>query len=251
MILAMADFHGKCPKLDGLEFDAIIAAGDFCEFSSLRPIVLGATKEGRDWWEDVEDLEELVRPSLESGRKVVEYLLSFGKPVLTIPGNVDFYWEKPRHEVSKKYGEIVKGATDIQGRKETVAGISFVGYGGTWAPEKEMKTNLSGLMEKVESLMPADILVSHTPPANTALDVIGKGPLAGKHYGSKFVRDLIEKHQPTFSICGHIHESLGEEKIGETISINTGPAYDGNAILLDPSNGSYKRIKIGEVLKFY
>jgi Icc-related predicted phosphoesterase len=50
----------------------------------------------------------------------------------------------------------------------------------------------------------------------TAGDVI-RGPV-----GSRAVRRLIEEFQPLLSVHGHIHESGGERRIGETLCINPG-----------------------------
>jgi len=52
----------------------------------------------------------------------------------------------------------------------------------------------------------------------------------------------IERHQPPLSLHGHIHESKGAIKIGKTLSINPGSAYEegmlmGAIIQLDPKKG--------------
>jgi len=43
--------------------------------------------------------------------------------------------------------------------------------------------------------------------------------------GSTAVRELIEEYQPPLSLHGHIHESRGKTRIGETIAINPGSVY--------------------------
>lgn len=70
---------------------------------------------------------------------------------------------------------------------------------------------------------PVLVLVSHTPPYATACDRLHSGAPAGSHA----VRAFIEKHQPALCLCGHIHESRGEDHIGATHVINPGTLGDG------------------------
>ncbi|GAC1445721.1 MAG: metallophosphoesterase [Chloroflexota bacterium] len=76
----------------------------------------------------------------------------------------------------------------------------------------------------------------HVPPYNSSLDmaaeltedlaVVRKGgepqiiPV-----GSTAVRSFIEEYQPVVSLHGHIHESRGVAKIGNTVCINPGSMY--------------------------
>jgi uncharacterized protein len=63
------------------------------------------------------------------------------------------------------------------------------------------------------------VLVCHSPPLNTTLDESAQG----QHYGCQAIRDFIEREQPEWFFCGHIHEAAGrEEKIGRTRCINLG-----------------------------
>jgi Icc-related predicted phosphoesterase len=67
------------------------------------------------------------------------------------------------------------------------------------------------------------IMVCHTPPKDTAIDVIR----SGLHVGSSTVRDFIIQYKPHVCISGHIHESRGKDKIGDTIVLNAGMFRDG------------------------
>jgi Icc-related predicted phosphoesterase len=40
------------------------------------------------------------------------------------------------------------------------------------------------------------------------------------------VRDAILEYQPMLSLHGHIHESRGTQKLGRTLAINPGSAYN-------------------------
>ena len=69
------------------------------------------------------------------------------------------------------------------------------------------------------------MLAVHSPP-HGHVDVSS----TGKHLGSEAVLRAIESRRPRLALCGHIHESWGEEsRIGPTRVINLGP----EGILLD------------------
>lgn len=67
------------------------------------------------------------------------------------------------------------------------------------------------------------IMVCHTPPKDTATDIIRNG----MHVGSQTVRSFILTHKPHVCITGHIHESRAKDKVGDTIVLNAGMFRDG------------------------
>lgn len=62
------------------------------------------------------------------------------------------------------------------------------------------------------------ILVCHTPPHGTKVDVLPNG----MHVGSNAVRDFILKRQPAVCLTGHIHEAAAEDVLGATRVVNPG-----------------------------
>ena len=74
-----------------------------------------------------------------------------------------------------------------------------------------------------------EILLTHTPPRNTRLDVTR----SGDHVGSASVREFIELTRPALVVCGHIHESRGIEDFGPTRMANCGAAYRGQYAMVD------------------
>ncbi len=67
------------------------------------------------------------------------------------------------------------------------------------------------------------VFVAHAPPYQSKLDQSA----GGLSFGSKSIREAIEKHEPMLSLHGHIHESprvTGEwcEQLGKTLAINAG-----------------------------
>lgn len=67
------------------------------------------------------------------------------------------------------------------------------------------------------------ICVFHAPPYNTNLDVM----YTEEHIGSLSIRMAIEKHQPYFTLHGHIHETVDKsgkyaDKIKDTLCYSAG-----------------------------
>ncbi len=77
---------------------------------------------------------------------------------------------------------------------------------------------------------------AHVPPYDTGLD---EAPVLDENLtvtqqagqvrlgpvGSTAVREAIERHQPIASLHGHVHESAGFRRIGNTIAFNPGSDY--------------------------
>ena len=73
------------------------------------------------------------------------------------------------------------------------------------------------------------ILCPHAPPLGTACDRLR----SGAHVGSAALRRLIEEEQPDLVLCGHIHESRGEDAIGVSRIVNPGPVTSGHGVVVD------------------
>lgn len=80
------------------------------------------------------------------------------------------------------------------------------------------------------------IFVSHTPPRDTALDLL---PHVDRPVGSRAVRAFIEHRQPLCALHGHIHESPAIsgayfESLGATLCVNPGQGLSRlHAVLFD------------------
>jgi uncharacterized protein len=122
----------------------------------------------------------------------------------------------------------------------------IIGYGGSSPTpfhtpsefgENEIKESLENLIREAERFEPEIlILATHTPPKNTKTDVI-----PGSNAGSNALRAIIEEHQPTLNICGHIHESKGSDFVGRTKVVNVGPANEGNFLMVEIDGDVYTR----------
>jgi uncharacterized protein len=106
--------------------------------------------------------------------------------------------------------------------------------------EDELYARLDALAQQVKDPRRAVFMI-HVPPYDSGLDTapilnenlrptISAGDVLRGPVGSTAVRRIIEDYQPVLTIHGHIHESGGERKIGDTLAIN--PGSEANAGIL-------------------
>ncbi len=187
-LLVFSDIHGDMAALGRLmeiEADYYIAAGDLVS-----------------WGRNLERCGPVL------GRRA-------GR-VYVLPGN---------HESAEQIASLAAafGLEDFHGKTVDIGAGIMAGLGysnptpfntpGEYT-EKELAERLAPFAE-----VEPRVLVCHCPPWQTALDQVG----GGVHAGSRSVREFIEKHQPEYFLCGHIHESEGATaEIGRTHGVNVG-----------------------------
>ena len=130
--------------------------------------------------------------------EILDLLSKYGKPVYAVVGNMDPY------NIRLKAQQYL-----IEGRVITMNGFYLAGY-------PINADDVRGLGSRL-------ILVTHYPPYGTGVDKAWNGT----HIGSRSVRKLIEDIKPLAVLCGHVHESRGIDKVGNTIIINPGPLFEG------------------------
>ncbi|AWR96822.2 phosphoesterase [Acidianus sulfidivorans JP7] len=112
-------------------------------------------------------------------------------------------------------------------------------------PDSTLYNKIKDKLKKIEN--PENVIFNfHAPPINTKLDVaiINNKRI---HVGSESVRKIIEEYQPLLGLHGHIHESAGTDKIGNTKIVNPGSSYsDGilnySVILLEKNSKGFGKI---------
>ncbi len=107
-------------------------------------------------------------------------------------------------------------------------------------PEDDLYETIRKLADQLEDPRNA-IFNLHVPPKGSGLDIANEinDDLTLKYtsgqpnpipVGSTAVRQILEEYQPLLALHGHIHESRGITKIGETLAINTGSEYNSGHI---------------------
>jgi len=165
-----------------------------------------------------------------------EKLSGTGVRCFVSPGNDD---EFEVDDVVRKsdFVELGEGRLiDIDGYTMISSGWSNPTPWNTHREESEEK-----LAERIDAMatqvpdMSKAIFNLHCPPYRSGLDEapaidadlkLLHGGRALRPVGSKAVRDAIDRYQPLLSLHGHIHESKGAVKLGKTLSINPGSAYE-------------------------
>ena len=106
--------------------------------------------------------------------------------------------------------------------------------------EDELSERLAAILDPAPT--GAKLVVNfHDPPYSSGLDfaaeldesllpVIRGGRPSIIPVGSKAVRNAIKKYRPVVGLHGHIHESKGAQKIGETMCFNPGSDYSADLL---------------------
>jgi uncharacterized protein len=106
--------------------------------------------------------------------------------------------------------------------------------------EQDLGARIEKVVADVTTPPERTIFSFHCPPYGSGLDEApkltedmqlehaGRAPVPA---GSTAVREAIERHQPTLSLHGHIHEGRGNTRIGRTLCINPGSSYEQGELL--------------------
>jgi uncharacterized protein len=149
----------------------------------------------------------------EGLKELVDALAGIATPTVLVPGNNET--DAALHEACRGW----KAACVLHGEGTQIDGVPFFGLGGgvpvtpwDWSfdlTEEEAAEGLAGCPEGA-------VLVVHSPP---------RGHVDGEqHFGSRAILRAIEAKQPRLVVCGHIHESAGQEStIGPSLVLNAGP----------------------------
>jgi len=155
--------------------------------------------------------------SVHSGlTETVDALRGIECPVVMVPGN---------NETDAALREACEGwdaATVLHGEATEIGGVTIFGLGGgipvtPWDWSFDLTEEAAaGLLEDCPE---GALLAVHSPPYGHV------DTSSGRHLGSRAVLDAIEAKAPSLALCGHIHESWGEEaRIGPTLIVNLGPS---------------------------
>lgn len=277
-ILFIGDFHGKFPtklKSEIKKADIVFSLGDFGGSDKLLKVIFKYFAQG--WYNVVGEKKaaQYVKEDYESGKKILEELGKFQKPIYTIPGNWDFLSHSKLErtaklkfvlypELAKKIKNLVWWRRGIK-RVDNLKVLAFGGFltssnytkkGGHFSKDKNKfakykrweKKEINQLMKHASKDI--DILISHWPMENYYDEVRYKGenPMNGKHVGFSGYLTFVKKYQPKVFVSGHMHEHQGVKKLGKTLVISTGSAKEGKACVLYWPEKKGEKIKV-ELIK--
>jgi Icc-related predicted phosphoesterase len=107
-------------------------------------------------------------------------------------------------------------------------------------PEDVLLERIRGVTQQLTNPPERVIFNLHCPPYASGLDDApglneDMTPKHGGHapepVGSKAVRAAIEETKPALALHGHIHEARGHARMGNTLCINPGSAYEQGELL--------------------
>ncbi|MGO9097483.1 MAG: metallophosphoesterase family protein [Bryobacteraceae bacterium] len=187
-LLIFSDTHGDTAALERLmavEADTYIAAGDLTS-----------------WGRGLDRCGEALRERSER--------------VWVLPGN---------HESAGQIAEFCAkfGLRDFHEQTFEAGGYQVAGLGYSnptpfHTPGEYSEAELALRLAPFAALSRL-ILVCHCPPLGTPLDRVRQGV----HAGSRAVREFIDRCQPEYFFCGHIHEAEGvQAELGRTRAVNVG-----------------------------
>ena len=129
------------------------------------------------------------------------------------------------HESAQQTSDLCAkfGFQDFHGGHIEIDGFHVTGLGYSNptpfdTPGEYSEVELEERLHAFDGLKPM-ISICHCPPWGTGLDRITNL----KHAGSRAVREFLQREQPRYFFCGHIHEAAGiTETLGPTSAMNVG-----------------------------
>jgi hypothetical protein len=187
-ILIFSDIHGDLKAIEKVlatPADLYIAAGDLSTFSR-----------------GLERCGAALRP--------------LGEKLWVLPGN---------HETDREVRDFCAkfGFVEFHRQVKQLAGTHWAGLGYSNptpfnTPGEYSEEEIAEALAAFEQACPLHLVV-HFPPHGTRLDRV----MFGRHAGSTALRTWVERVQPAYLFCGHIHECAGQSDcLGATQCFNVG-----------------------------
>ncbi len=274
-LLVLGDFHGEFPKkfikiIKKNKIDLIVSTGDYMTFSLRKTFFKHSYNTDLNLWNIVgkKKYKKSVIRDVIAGERVLKIMNKLGVPVITITGNVDkTKWDDAvdnsyKAEIRKEFKWLdrdfftplikkYKWIKNIDYSSYKFGDFVFIGYPASSVPGKVKSKKYKKYKRILDKLFKKHakekvIFVAHNGPYNTKIDIIKSKEthkdIRGKHYGSKLARRIVESYQPILTLVGHIHESIGMQKLGKTLIVNPGAAHEERGAIVDIFNS--KKIKV-------
>jgi putative phosphoesterase len=159
--------------------------------------------------------------------RVISQIERYTSSIIAVHGNWD------RDEVRT----FLEGrGYSVHGRGKIVEGIGFFGVGGS--SQTPMNTVSEYTEDEISEFLHVGhrniagagkkVLVSHVPPRK-----VRDRTFIGLRGGSRAVRDFIDNNSVDLCLVGHIHEAHGEERVKNSIVVNSGSFKKGRYSLIE------------------
>jgi len=176
--------------------------------------------------------------------KICKLLGNTKIPVFMLIGNDDHISDEDWDKILKKHNIMNLNMTSHPLGDLKIVGFQYV-LPTPWntnneLPEKELGQRLKSIEKKVNN---KSIIVTHAPPLKVQDKV-----LRGIHVGSSSIYNLVKEKQPLFHVFGHIHESFGQNRIGNTFCCNVSSLWQYGILrgyVIDTNTKSVKKIILG------
>ena len=191
-VLIFSDIHGDTRALEKLiaqPADIYIAAGDLSTFGK-----------------DLDRCGEIMKP--------------LGDKVWVLPGNHESHDDTRAFCERFGFFDFHRQIRVLKSELGTTrwAGLGYSNITPFNTPGEYSEEEIAKALAPFDNLKPL-YLVVHFPPQGTRLDEFA----AGKHAGSPTLREWVDRVQPLYLFCGHIHECAGRsDRLGSTQAFNVG-----------------------------
>lgn len=246
-ICAIGDPHGNLDKIKQIplsKVDLILLTGDLGSADLTRSMTYESINHTKKY--NPSEIQKAFNETEVSTLKLVNYLSKYAQ-VYIVYGNVELTPHIPGR--TKTFAseifltEKLNSIKNIKIINNKIVNCNGIKIGGleyfvdtNWVQEFKPsdKKNMAKAKEQTDKAKRVlkwfnylDILVCHQPPYGILDKVSSKyapKQWQGKHAGSKIILDYIQRKQPKYVFCGHIHEEKGMQKIGKTKIYNLGLA---------------------------
>jgi uncharacterized protein len=187
-VLIFSDIHGDIRALARIvaqPADVYICAGDLATFGK------GLEKCGKE---------------LESLRE----------KLWVLPGNHETHDDI--RELCRRFGFVDFHRRVLQTKSTAWAGLGYSNITPFKTPGEYTEEEIAEALAAFGGIAGLHLVI-HVPPYGTRLDEYAPG----KHGGSTALRTWVEREQPPYLFCGHIHETAGlSDQLGATQCVNVG-----------------------------
>jgi uncharacterized protein len=187
-VLIFSDIHGDVSALERIvaqPADVYICAGDLATFGK----------------------------GLEKCGQALEPL---GEKLWVLPGNHETDEDIARF--SRRFGFVHFHRRVLQLDSTVWAGLGYSNITPFKTPGEYTEDEIAEALGAFDGIAGLHLVI-HVPPYGTRLDEYAPG----KHAGSTALRAWVEREQPPYLFCGHIHETAGlSDQVAATQCINVG-----------------------------